>query len=223
MFKSRKLIAFLLALVLLLSLAACTNGNDDKKPNDDNISDDGNKPDDGNNPDDGNTPDDGNDPDDGNNPDDGNSPDDGNNPDDGNDPDDGNIAESDVDLTKFFDTLSETYEMAATGDMDETLTESYLPGLSEITLRQSVLKTAMITSAVCEILLVECESSDDVAAVEEIFNARVKTQVDGGAWYPASIEMWEDAQVVTVGNYVALFADSNAASMAEDFRALFAE
>lgn len=109
----------------------------------------------------------------------------------------GNIAESDVDLTKFFDTLSETYEMAATGDMDETLTESYLPGLSEITLRQSVLKTAMITSAVCEILLVECESSDDVAAVEEIFNARVKTQVDGGAWYPASIEMWEDAQVVT--------------------------
>ncbi len=56
MFKSRKLIAFLLALVLLLSLAACTNGNDDKKPNDDNISDDGNKPDDGNNPDDGNTP-----------------------------------------------------------------------------------------------------------------------------------------------------------------------
>ena len=54
MFKSRKLIAFLLALVLLHSLAACTNGNDDKKPNDDNISDDGNKPDDGNTPDDGN-------------------------------------------------------------------------------------------------------------------------------------------------------------------------
>ena len=199
MFKSRKVIAFLLALVLLLSLAACANGNDNQKPDGDNTSDNGNTPNDGNNSDDGN------------------------NPDDSSNSDDGNVAGSDVDLAKFFETLGETYEMAATGDMDETLTESYLPGLNEITLRQSVLKTAMITAVVCEILLVECENSEDVATVEEIFNARMKAQVDGGAWYPASIEMWEDAQIVTVGNYVALFADSNAASMADDFRALFTE
>ena len=209
MFQSRKLIAFFLALVLLLSLAACANGNDGKKPGGDNTSDHGNTPGGGNNSDDGNIPE-GDD-----------TPGNDDTSDNGNDADDDNIAKQEVDLTKFFETLGETYEMAATGDMDETLTESYLPGLNEITLRQSVLKTAMITSAVCEILLVECENSDDVATVEEIFNARVKTQVDGGAWYPASIEMWEDAQVVTAGNYVALFADSHAASMADDFRALF--
>ncbi len=137
--------------------------------------------------------------------------------------DDANTVDSDVDLTAFFDTLGQTYEMAATGDMDATLSDSYLPGLSDISLRQSVLKTAMITAAVCEILLVECENGEDVATVEEIFNARIQTQVDGGAWYPASIATWEKAEVVTAGNYVALFADENAAAMAEDFRALFAE
>lgn len=216
---SRKLIAFLLALIMLLSLAACTNDNSAQTPDDD-TSNTGNLPDNDNtsNPDDGQTSDE--EPNTDTDPAEDSDPAEDVTPDGQDDADD---VASDVDLAGFFDTLGETYEMAATGDMDETLSDSYLPGLSDIALRQSVLKTAMITAAVCEILLVECENSEDVATVEEIFNARVQAQVDGGAWYPASIATWEKAQIVTVGNYVALFADENAAAMAEDFRALFAE
>lgn len=227
MLHSRKLIAFLLALVLLLSLAACTNEEDGQDPNNDAVSDDGNVPDDGSTPDDGNTPDENGELGDGSASDEnGENGDEANpdetNPDNTDEPDSG-AADSDIDLTAFFDTLNETYDLSSTADMDETLTESYLPGLSDITLRQSVLKTPMISAVVCEILLVECENSEDVAAVEEIFQARIQTQIDGGAWYPASIETWEGAQVVSSGNYVALFAHENADAMAEDFRALFAE
>ncbi len=218
MLHSRKLIAFLLALVLLLSLAACANTENDQKPNDDNISDNGGTPDDGNTPDNGDKPDDSNTPDGDDTPDD--NP--GDDTPDGNEPD-GDAPDSDVDLTAFFNTLGETYELSSTSDMDETLTASYLPGLSDIALRQSVLKTPMISAVVCEILLVECENSEDAAAVEEIFKARMQSQIDGGAWYPASIETWEGAQVVTAGNYVALFAHESAEAMAEEFRALFAE
>ena len=81
--------------------------------------------------------------------------------------------------------------------------------------------TPMISAAVCEILMVECENSEDAAAVAEIFRERMQSQIDGGAWYPASIEVWEGAQIVTEGSFVALFAHSDAESMAQDFSALF--
>ena len=79
----------------------------------------------------------------------------------------------------------------------------------------------MITAAVCEILMVECENSEDAAAVAEIFRERMQSQIDGGAWYPGSIEVWEGAQIVTEGSFAALFAHSDAESMAQDFSALF--
>ena len=126
------------------------------------------------------------------------------------------------DLTEFFDSLNETYDLSSTSDLDDTLVDSYLPGLKDISLVQSVLKAPMISAIVSEILMVECENSEDVATVEEIFQTRMQSQIDGGAWYPASIEVWEGAQIVTEGNYVALFAHENAAAMAEEFQALFA-
>ena len=71
-------------------------------------------------------------------------------------------------------------------------------------------------------VLVECASAEDAAAVAEILQARIDAQVDGGAWYPASIEQWEKAQLVTNGNYVAMIAcGDNSASIAEDFLAKF--
>ena len=118
--------------------------------------------------------------------------------------------------------MSSPVTLSSTSDLDDTLVESYLPGLKDISLVQSVLKAPMISAIVSEILLVECENSEDVATVEEIFQTRMQSQIDGGAWYPASIEVWEGAQIVTEGNYVALFAHENAAAMAEEFQALFA-
>ena len=220
MLHSRKLIAFLLALMLLLSLAACANEDDNKEENDSNLSDDATTPDDENTSDEDTTPDVDSSEDVSNSDttEEGNVSE--NNPDD--EESNSDAAQSTVDLTEFFDSLSETYDLSSTSDLDDTLIDSYLPGLKDISLVQSVLKAPMISAIVSEILLVECENSEDVATVEEIFQTRMQSQIDGGAWYPASIEVWEGAQIVTEGNYVALFAHENAAAMAEEFQALFA-
>lgn len=211
MYNTRKFFAILLALLLLLSLAACSNEKTEQNPDDSTVSDNDNLPDEDASS--GNEP---NDSEDGaadvpNEEDTNESENDGENPAEG----------TDVDLAAFFDTLSETYEMAATENLDAEMADAFLPGLNDISLRQSVLRTPMITAAVCEILMVECENSEDAAAVAEIFRERMQSQIDGGAWYPASIEVWEGAQIVTEGSFVALFAHSDAESMAQDFSALF--
>lgn len=211
MYNTRKFFAILLALLLLLSLAACSNEKTEQNPDDSTVSDNNNLPDEDASS--GNEP---NDSEDGaadvpNEEDTNESENDGENPAEG----------TDVDLAAFFDTLSETYEMAATENLDAEMADAFLPGLNDIPLRQSVLRTPMITAAVCEILMVECENSEDAAAVAEIFRERMQSQIDGGAWYPASIEVWEGAQIVTEGSFVALFAHSDAESMAQDFSALF--
>lgn len=211
MYNTRKFFAILLALLLLLSLAACSNEKTEQNPDDSTVSDNNNLPDEDASS--GNEP---NDSEDGaadvpNEEDTNESENDGENPAEG----------TDVDLAAFFDTLSETYEMAATENLDAEMADAFLPGLNDISLRQSVLRTPMITAAVCEILMVECENSEDAAAVAEIFRERMQSQIDGGAWYPASIEVWEGAQIVTEGSFVALFAHSDAESMAQDFSALF--
>ena len=211
MYNTRKFFAILLALLLLLSLAACSNEKTEQNPDDSTVSDNNNLPDEDASS--GNEP---NDSEDGaadvpNEEDTNESENDGENPAEG----------TDVDLAAFFDTLSETYEMAATENLDAEMADAFLPELNDIPLRQSVLRTPMITAAVCEILMVECENSEDAAAVAEIFRERMQSQIDGGAWYPASIEVWEGAQIVTEGSFVALFAHSDAESMAQDFSALF--
>ena len=59
--------------------------------------------------------------------------------------------------------------------------------------------------------------------LEEIFQTRIDTQVDGGAWYPETIQGWVDhAQVVRNGNYVMLIANENSDAIVEAFEALFA-
>ena len=61
---------------------------------------------------------------------------------------------------------------------------------------------------------------DEAAA---ILQDRVTTQAEGGAWYPASMEAWGNAQVVQQGTYVALIAtDGTQDEIAEQFNALFA-
>ena len=77
--------------------------------------------------------------------------------------------------------------------------ESAYPGLSDYTLKQSVLQMAGISAVAFEMALVETESEEDAQAVEEIFQARVDSQIQGGAMYPATIEAWENASVLVEG------------------------
>jgi hypothetical protein len=125
-------------------------------------------------------------------------------------------------LSEFYDTISADYSLPALTDMDAVMQENFLPGIADISLSESVMKTPAISAAVCEILMVKCENADDAAAVKAIFDARVQSQIDGGAWYPASIEQWQKAEVVTAGAYVAMFAGQDAARMASMFTETFA-
>ena len=117
--------------------------------------------------------------------------------------------ETTVDLEAFYEQVTGEHELAAMEDLDSALLENNYPGLTGYTFQQCV-------------VMVECSSADDAAAVAKILQDRIDTQVDGGAWYPASIEQWKQAQVVTNGSYVALIACSDqSASIAEAFLAQF--
>lgn len=109
--------------------------------------------------------------------------------------------------------------MPIEGDM----LEAAYPGLSDYTLKQSVLQMAGISAVAYEMALVETESEADAQAVEKIFQARVDSQIQGGAMYPATIEAWEDASVLVDGCVVALIvAGEDQAAAVDAFNALFA-
>ena len=128
-----------------------------------------------------------------------------------------------INLHNFYDSISSTYEFSSMMDMDTEIMDAYYPGLSAVSTAQFVGKIAMITASANELVLIECASSDDVAAVQAILETRKQTQVDGGAWYPESISMWESAQICVNGNYLMLVSHANAADIAAEFNALFSE
>lgn len=96
--------------------------------------------------------------------------------------------------------------------IEGNLLSNYYPGLDKISLNQRAIYTTMISSAVCELALVEVKNSADVQKVKDIFQARIDQMVGtddapGGAWYPASIEGWKTgSRIVSKGNYVMLIA-----------------
>ena len=106
--------------------------------------------------------------------------------------------------------------------MDSTILDNFYSGLTAISTKQLVAQMAMITASANEIVLVECTNSEDVAAVQAIFEARKQTQMDGGAWYPETIAQWGEAQICVSGNFVMLVCHANAADIAASFYALFA-
>ena len=64
-------------------------------------------------------------------------------------------------------------------------------------------------------------NAEDVEAVKAILQQRVDDQVAGGAWYPATIEVWENSsEIVVIDNYVCLFVGADKDAQVEAFRAL---
>ncbi len=105
---------------------------------------------------------------------------------------------------------------------DEGLADQLYPGLSDYTLKQSVLKMAAITSVAYEFALVECEKEEDAEAVKGILQSRIDNQVSGGAFYPETVEAWQKAELIVNGNVVALIvAGDSQADAVTAFNALF--
>lgn len=137
-------------------------------------------------------------------------------------PAEGGSEDGSVDLGAFYTTVTSNYEFSSLTDMDSTVLDNFYPGLTAVSTLQLIAKMAMITASANEIVLIQCENSDDVATVQAILEARKQAQADGGAWYPESVALWESAEICVSGNYLMLVAHQNASDIADSFYALFA-
>lgn len=137
----------------------------------------------------------------------------------------GSAAKEAPDLTKYYEDF-----MASLGEgnapmmmeLDADMTEAFYPGLNEIETKQKVMQAAGMSAVAYEFALVEVANTDDAAKVQEIFEARKETQVNGGAWYPETTAAWEKAEIIANGNVVALIvAGDQQADAVEAFKALY--
>lgn len=125
-----------------------------------------------------------------------------------------------IDLDAFYTSLTEGEDFPMMMPIEGELLENYYPGLAAVEREQTVMYMAAISATACEIAMVEVKNAGDVDKVKDIFQARIDAQVDGGAWYPETIEAWKNrAEIVVRGNYVALFVTpEEIASPAEAFK-----
>ena len=131
-----------------------------------------------------------------------------------------------VDLNAFYLSLVDTYgeNFPATMNLceSEEMLEAFYPGLSALDTKQMMIYQPMMNAVVCEIALVEVVNSSDVDAVKAVMQARIDAQVDGGAWYPESIEGWKNnSRIVVNGNCVMMIAYSECGAVVDAFNGLF--
>lgn len=138
----------------------------------------------------------------------------------------GESTESIPDLAKYYEDFMSTLgadNEPAMMDLEGEMIAGYYPGLEGYETNQAVLKVAAITMVPFEFALVELKNESDAEAVAAIFQERIDSQVNGGAFYPMSIEAWQKASVITHGRVVALIsADTSQDAAVEAFNNLFA-
>lgn len=130
-------------------------------------------------------------------------------------------------LRDFFAALQGKYDgLGAMMVMEGELLANYYPGLDAIASVEEVyIQETMISVANVAVGLVKLSagaSPDDVIAVQNILQARINTQADGGAWYPESCETWEQGVITSTSNVVGMFVyPGEAQAMADLFTESF--
>ena len=131
-----------------------------------------------------------------------------------------------TDLSAFYDDMFSTIfpDPNNAPSMSE-VTGDYLdqlyPGLSEVETTQCLVYAPMITAVAYEIALVEVTNAADVQTVQDIFQARIDSQVEGGAFYPGTVEAWQNgSEIVVRGNCVCLFVGAEKDDMVAAFDVL---
>ena len=139
----------------------------------------------------------------------------------------GSAAEQSTDLSAFYDQMvaKDSFPPSMQKLSEEEVGVLY-EGLGDVTRKQCAAGMAAVSAVVGELILVEVSDSKDVQTVKDIFQARIDSQVNGGAFYPDTIDGWkEGARVASHGNYVMMVAlgdpDEADAAVAA-FQALFA-
>ena len=131
-----------------------------------------------------------------------------------------------VDLGAFYTSLTQTYgeNFPANMNLCESveMLDAFYPGLSGLETKQLMIYQPMMGAVVCEIALAEAANEADVETIKGIFQSRIDSQVDGGAWYPESIEGWKNnSRIVANGNTIMMIAYSECDAVVEAFNALF--
>ena len=127
-----------------------------------------------------------------------------------------------ADLTAYFEQMMNAAEeppfmMDMTAEAE--MLEMYYPGLSAVETKQLVAYAPMMTAVAVEFVFVEVANSADVETVKGILQARIDSQVNGGAWYPETIEQWSKySEIVVIDNYVCLFVSSDKDILIDAFR-----
>ena len=128
------------------------------------------------------------------------------------------------DLKQYYENFLSTLgdDRPAMMPVEEDLVAQVYPGLEAYAFKQAVMETAMISTAAYEFAVVELEDPSKAQEVADIFQARIDYQIETGAFYPATLESWEKAEIITHGNVVALICAGEQQSQAvEAFNKLF--
>lgn len=139
-----------------------------------------------------------------------------------------------VDLAAFARTVQENhgfpgflervdpYDEGMGEQMARILDRDY-PGLTGLEPEQMEIYMGMVSFSGGELALVQAKNTDDAAAVEAIFQARIDAKTaDGRGNYPDEIEMWQrNAAVASNGCYVMLVNHKDSAAIVSEFHDLF--
>ena len=130
------------------------------------------------------------------------------------------------DLNKYYEDYMASLgadNQPAMMDVESEQIAQFYPGLESYGMKQAVLKTAMISAVAFEFALVELEDASHAQEVADIFQARIDQQIEAGAFYPMTLEGWEQAEIITRDNVVALIvAQGYQSGAVEAFNSLFA-
>ena len=128
-----------------------------------------------------------------------------------------------MDLAAFYSKITGQYEFGYLELASTELLDGFYPGLSGIAAKQRLVYITKMSMNNGEFGLVEVENSADVEAVKAIFQARIDTMANGGAWYPGPTEQWlNNSRVASNGNFVMMVVHESCDSIVSQFNALFA-
>ena len=130
-----------------------------------------------------------------------------------------------VDLSAFYESQTTAYgegNFPAMMALDSEALDVFYAGLSDLNPKQCLVYMPMITAVAAEYALVEVSSADQVETVKSIFQSRIDYQVEQGAFYPATVEKWQNStRIVSNGNYVMLVCFDQCDAAVSSFNALF--
>lgn len=130
-------------------------------------------------------------------------------------------------LSGFFSTLQGKYEgLGMMMALDSQLLENYYPGLTGVAAVEEVLvyesASTVANMAVGLVKLSDSATTEDILAVQSVFQSRITAQAEGGAWYPASCETWGNGVITSASHCVGMFVyPEDASGMANLFTDTF--